>query len=196
MENTLKTRNMNYEEMKPYLARFKELKPQAPIYEELGVSKETYEDINANELLLLMAPEGQGGPMGRQPAIVGMDGLSVVIARCPPGDKPMLHAHMRTCETFMPLKGKFRIRWGDRGEHETVLEQFDMIAVPPAVCRDFTNITDEEALLLVLVQGKSRDDFNDILFAEEDSQKALEKYGREVLDNLKKVGQLFKGVNA
>lgn len=196
MSDTLKTRQMSYEEMLPYLARFKELKPQAPLYEELGVTKETYEDINASELLLLMAPKGQGGPMGKGPAIFGMDGLSVVIARCPPGDKPMLHAHMRTCETFMTLKGRFLIRWGDRGEHQTVLEQFDMIAVPPAVYRDFTNITDEEALLLVFVQGKSHDDFNDILFAEEDSQKALQKYGRAALENLKKVGQLFKGVNA
>jgi uncharacterized RmlC-like cupin family protein len=96
----------------------------------------------------------------------------------------------------MTLKGRFLIRWGDRGEQQTVLEQFDMIAVPPAVYRDFTNITDEEALLLVFVQGKSHDDFNDILFAEEDSQKALQKYGRAALENLKKVGQLFKGVNA
>jgi len=53
--------------------------------------------------------------MSAQPAIVAGENLSIIIAECPPGDKPMLHAHFHTIEHFFCLKGKFLIRWGDRG---------------------------------------------------------------------------------
>ena len=191
----MKTISVSPQEMQRRIVRFDTLKPQSAMYQDdTGIPREAYELMAAKTLYLLMAPESQGGPMAQKPAIAGEKGLSVIIARCPPGDKPMLHAHFRTHETFMCLTGRFRIRWGDRGEHETDLKPFDMIAVPPGVCRDFTNVSDEEALLLVLITGQSDDDFNDIAVAPEDSKLMLERFGMDVIRKYQKIGTEFMGV--
>jgi mannose-6-phosphate isomerase-like protein (cupin superfamily) len=108
-----------------------------------GIPDEAYRMVSARTLYTLMAPSKKRGPMSARPGIVTGENLSVIIAECPPGDKPMLHAHFHTIEHFFCLTGRFLIRWGDHGEHETVLEPFDLIRVPRAVCRDFTNISDQ-----------------------------------------------------
>lgn len=191
----MKTVTVSPEQMERRIARLSTLQPQAAMYEsETGIPREAYEIMAAKNLYLMMAPANQGGPMAQKPAIEGQKGLSVIIARCPPGDKPLLHAHFKTHETFMCLTGRFRIRWGDNAEHETHLEPFDMIAVPPAVCRDFTNVTDQDALLLVLITGQGDDDFNDIAVGPQDSQMMLERFGMDVLRKYQKVGTEFMGV--
>jgi mannose-6-phosphate isomerase-like protein (cupin superfamily) len=142
----MKTITVTLEEMENRIARFSQITPQSNSYsEEDGIPKEAYEMLTAKTLYLLMSPECQGGPMAHQPAVVTKDKMSVIIAECPPGDRPLLHAHHRTNETFFCLDGRFRIRWGDEGENQTFLEQYDMIAVPPGVVRDFTNISDKTA---------------------------------------------------
>jgi uncharacterized RmlC-like cupin family protein len=183
--------------MERRIARFADLKPQSAMYQaESGIPREAYELMAAKTLYLLMAPPTQGGPMAQKPAIAGEKGLSVIIARCPPGDKPLLHAHFKTHETFMCLTGEFRIRWGDAGESETRLKPLDMIAVPPGVCRDFTNVTDQEALLLVLITGQSDEDFSDIAIAPEDSKMMLDKFGMDVIRKYQAVGTEFLGITA
>ena len=191
----MKTITVSPDEMARRIARFDNLKPQSAMYQEAtGIPREAYELLAAKTLYLLMAPESQGGPMAQKPAITGEKGLSVIIARCPPGDKPVLHAHFKTHETFLCLTGRFRIRWGDRGEHETYIKPFDMIAVPPGVCRDFTNVGEEEALLLVLITGQGDEDFNDIAVAPEDSQMMLERFGMDVIRKYRKIGMDFMGI--
>lgn len=193
----LQTRTVSPDEMEGYIARLGSMTPQAAHYEESsGIPREAYEMMAAKELYLMMSPETQGGPMAARPAIPGDKGLSVIIARCPPGDKPLLHAHFKTRESFMCLTGRFRIRWGDAGENETYLDPFDMIAVPRAVCRDFTNVTDQDALLLVLIHGTSDEDFNDIAVAPDESQMILDRFGQDVIDHYRKLGVEFLGVTA
>ncbi len=191
----MKTVQITPAEMATRIARYGEITPQSALYQDAsGIPREAYELMAAKTLYLLMAPQSQGGPMAQQPAIAGQPGLSVIMARCPPGDKPLLHAHFKTHETFMCLTGQFRIRWGDEGEHEIVLKPFDMIAVPPGVCRDFTNITAEDALLLVLIQGAGDDDFNDIAVGPADSQMMVERFGMDVIKKYQAVGTEFLGV--
>jgi hypothetical protein len=60
--------------------------------DQTGIPREAYELLIAKSLYLLMAPESQGGPMAQKPAIAGKKGLSVIIARRPPGDKPLMYA--------------------------------------------------------------------------------------------------------
>lgn len=191
----MQTVQVTPEQMEKRIARLSKMRPQADMYqEESGIPREAYELMAAKELYLMMAPPTQGGPMAQKPAIEGREGLSVIIARCPPGDKPLLHAHFKTMESFFCLTGRFRIRWGDNGENETFLEPFEMISVPNAVCRDFTNVTDEEALLLVLIQGGGDDDFNDIAVAPDDSKMMLERFGMDVIKKYQKTGTEFLGV--
>ena len=191
----MQTVNVTPEQMEARVARLDQLQPQSALYEGAnGIPREAYELMAAKALYLLMAPENQGGPMAQKPAIAGEPGLSVIVARCPPGDRPLLHAHLRTHETFMCLSGRFRIRWGDHAEHETFLKPFDLIAVPPGVCRDFTNVSEDEALLLVLITGKSDDDFNDVAVGIEDSRMMRERFGMDVIRKYQAIGTEFMGV--
>jgi uncharacterized RmlC-like cupin family protein len=190
----MKTISVTAEQMNGRIARFKTLKAQSAHQEDSGIPREAYELMTAKTLHLVMAPETQGGPMAQKPSIVGQKGVSVIIARCPPGDHPLLHVHFKTHEAFMCLTGRFRIRWGDEGENETFIEPFDVIAIPPGVCRDFTNVADYEALLFVLITGEGDDDFNDIAVAPGDSQMVLERFGIDVLKKFQKIGTDFLGV--
>ena len=194
----MKTINVTLEEMESRVARFSQIKPQSNSYsEEDGIPKEAYEMLTAKTLYLLMSPECQGGPMAHQPAVVTKDKMSVIIAECPPGDRPLLHAHHRTNETFFCLDGRFRIRWGDEGENQTFLEQYDMIAVPPGVVRDFTNVSKKTAHLLVWITGETEDDFNDIEMPPIEAQRLEKKFGNEVLEKFKNIGVSFNaGVDA
>ena len=194
----MKTITVTLEEMESRVARFSQITPQSNSYsEEDGIPKEAYEMLTAKTLYLLMSPECQGGPMSHQPAVVTKDKMSVIIAKCPPGDRPLLHAHHRTNETFFCLDGRFRIRWGDEGENQTFLEQYDMIAVPPGVVRDFTNVSDKTARLLVWITGETEDDFNDIEMPPIEAQRLEKKFGNEVLKKFKNIGVSFNaGVDA
>ena len=194
----MKTITVTREEMESRVARFSQITPQSNSYsEEHGIPKEAYEMLTAKTLYLLMSPECQGGPMAHQPAVVTKDKMSVIIAKCPPGDRPLLHAHHRTNETFFCLDGRFRIRWGDEGENQTFLEQYDMIAVPPGVVRDFTNVSDKTARLLVWITGETEDDFNDIEMPPIEAQRLEKKFGNEVLKKFKNIGVSFNaGVDA
>jgi len=194
----MKTITVTLEEMESRIARFSQISPQSNSYsEEDGIPKEAYEMLTAKTLYLLMSPECQGGPMAHQPAVVTKDKMSVIIAECPPGDRPLLHAHHKTNETFFCLDGRFRIRWGDEGENQTYLEQYDMIAVPPGVVRDFTNVSDKTARLLVWITGETEDDFNDIEMPPIEAQRLEKKFGNEVLKKFKNIGVSFNaGVDA
>lgn len=179
--------------MNKQIARFKDLKPQSASYEETdGVPKEAYEMLTAKTLYLLMSPKNQGGPMAQEPAVTTNDKMSVIIAECPPGDRPMLHAHHETNETFFCLDGRFRIRWGDEGENEIELDPYDMIAVPPGVVRDFTNITDKTARLLVIITGDSEESFNDIEYPPSEAERVTKEHGEDTLDHFRKIGMNFE----
>jgi uncharacterized RmlC-like cupin family protein len=188
----LPTRQVSPQEMARHIARFTELRPQSSYYrKDQGIPDAAYETVTAKTLYTLMAPSQKAGPMSATPAILTEDNLSVIIAECPPGDKPMLHAHFFTVEHFFCLSGSFKVRWGDEGQHEMVLDPFDMIAVPPGVCRDFTNITDQTAYLQVLITGRSDEDYNDIGFAPKESERFKAQFGDEVAGKLESIGFSF-----
>ena len=97
----MKTITVTPKEMEKRIARFGRITPQSNSYSETdGIPKEAYEMLTAKTLFLLMSPESQGGPMAQQPAVLTKDKMSVIIAECPPGDRPLLHAHHKTNETF------------------------------------------------------------------------------------------------
>ena len=175
----MKTIDMSTEQMERQIARFAQLKPKSRRYsEEAGIPSEAFEMIAAKSSYLLLAPEGAGGA-NAAPAVPGAAGLTVNVCECPPGNGPMLHAHQRTRETFFCLKGAFEVRWGDRGEHRTVLDNFDMIAVPPGVTRAFSNISDATAYLLVMIQGDN-DDLNDVAYSPEVGEEIIKRFGPAV----------------
>jgi uncharacterized RmlC-like cupin family protein len=180
------------EQMASRIARFSELKPSRQSFrsDNVGVPGDAYRELSAPNLYKVMAPEG-ANRSAALPAILGVAGAEVNIAECPPGEGAKLHAHMRTNESFMCLTGQFEIRWGAQGEHVVLLKPYDMFAVPPGVFRSFTNVSDANALLLVLVQGAKEDVFGDVLFHASVGDYIEGKYGKTVRENFKNLGITF-----
>ena len=87
-----------------------------------------------------------------QVGIRAVEGSHMAIIRAEPGKGTGLHNH-KTVEVFMPLTGKWSVIWGDEGESELQIGQYDTISIPPGVLRGFRNDSDHEALLLALVGG-------------------------------------------
>jgi uncharacterized RmlC-like cupin family protein len=98
--------------------------------------------------------------------------------------------HWKTHETFMALSGRWLIRWGDEGQESVELAPYDMIAMPPKVARQFINISDQDAHLLVIIQGQL-EDFDDVGRLPAVRQKIIDQYGADVLDKMENNGWDF-----
>ena len=152
----MKTVQMTPEEMKRYVVRFDDLVANKartgdripPAAREMLTARATKTVIAHTDAS--NTPWGAGGEGGPIP---GPKDFAVVIAECEPHNGPGLHSHARTIETFTCIQGRFRIEWGDAGEHAIELGLFDTVSVPPGVMRRFENISDGTGLLYVILQG-------------------------------------------
>ena len=172
----MKTINICPEEMENHIVRFKDLKPKQGLYKDLGIPNEAYEMLTAKTLYSLLAP-GNAGGSHQFAAAAGPPGLSITIAECPPGNGPMLHAHMNTHEIFFCLTGRFEVSWGDEGQYSTILEPHDMVDVPLGVTRAFKNIDENVALLFVIILGS---DQSDVAYTHKIGEKLVKIFGNEV----------------
>lgn len=181
--------------MDSYIARLKDLKPSAAAYEDpsIGVPVGAYEMLAARTIYRVMAPE-RGARSVSKPAIVTHDGFQLGFVECPPGNGAALHKHEQTQETFMPLTGRFEVRWGDHGENSTALEPFDVFAVPAGVYRSFKNLENETAMMLVFVRGSEQTVMNDLVYDKASREAVLAAYGPQVLSNLNRIGIAFSDV--
>ena len=188
-----KTLTPTQEQMKNRIARFKDLvSTKARHADGKGIPAEVLEMITAKSTFNAMSPANLGGQLSPNPPVVGGDAgvFRLGFATCPPGNGPGLHVHWKTHETFIAMTGKWEIRWGDKGEQRTVIEPFDLIAVPPGVTRQFINISDHDAHLMVIIQGQPGE-FDDVGRVPETAQLIEKKYGREMLDKLESMGWQF-----
>jgi len=191
----MQTIDLTEEEMERRIVRFKNLKPRSLMAQAAtGIPPEVSQVLAADRNYTYMAPElPNNSVITVHSAIRGGDGgnaISVSMAMCEPGRGPQLHAHAKTCESFFCLKGRFQIRWGDKGQHETFLEPYDFIAVPPGVVRTFRNVSDEQAHLFVIIQG-NKDEFADVYFPPEVGHMIAERFGAEMKTRLEATGRRF-----
>lgn len=189
----MKRETPTQEQMKSRIARFKDLvSTKARIQEKLGVPAEVMEMITAKATFNVMSPGALPGQISPRPAVEGGDAgvFRLGIVTCPPGQGPGLHVHYNTHETFMCLTGRWAIQWGDQGQESTILEHLDLIAMPPRVTRRFENISDQDAQLLVIVQGE-REAFDDIDRVPETAEKIAVQHGQAMVDKLTTAGWKF-----
>ena len=172
----MKTIDIGPDGMQNHIVRFKDLEPKQGLYEDLGIPNEAYEMLTAKTLYSLLAP-GSAAGSHQFAAAAGPPGLSITIAECPPGNGPMLHAHMNTHEIFFCLTGRFEVSWGDEGQYSTILEPHDMIDVPLGVTRAFKNIDGNIALLFVIIMGS---DQSDVAYTHKIGEKLVKNFGNEV----------------
>lgn len=133
------------QEMEKRIARFKRLTPHPMTFLDQAFPENERDVFN-------IIGRGVSEEKGASAEITDVDGFNMQMSRAKPGKGNGLHSHT-TVETFIPLNGRWKIFWGDRGENEVVLEQFDVISVPPGVMRSFRNVGDEEAYLLAILGG-------------------------------------------
>jgi uncharacterized RmlC-like cupin family protein len=181
------------DEMRLRIARFKEVVPTKSRHlQEKGIPEEVIEMMQAQTTRNMMSPGPLPGQLTPRPGVVGGDAgvFRLGIATCPPGQGPGLHVHYKTHETFVALTGRWEIQWGDKGEERTYLQPFDLIAVPPAVTRRFVNVSDQEAHLMVIIQGKP-EEFDDVDRVPETAEVICKKHGPEMVARLKSLGWKF-----
>ena len=84
--------------------------------------------------------------------ITAVEGFHMSIIKAGPKKGTGLHNH-RTVEVFMPLTGTWSVQWGDDGENELTIGQWDVISLPTGIMRGFRNESAEDAYMLALVGG-------------------------------------------
>ena len=183
----MKTVQLDAAQMQSQIGRFGELEPLAVLQDD-RIPLAAKDLVYARKVMPVVSPKGMVGPLVGSAPIQEGD-FTLIFTVCPPGQGPGLHAHHRTTETFTCLEGRFRVYWGDEGEHETVLERFDTISVPPGVCRGFVNVGEGEGILQVLITGGIHN-MDDIAFRPSMADE-LASFGAEVLEAFEQVGFRF-----
>jgi quercetin dioxygenase-like cupin family protein len=86
------------------------------------------------------------------PAIAGEHGFTMAVNKVSPGKGAPLHSHPKP-EVFVVLSGSCAFFWGNKGENEITLKQWDTISFPAGTQEGFRNVGEEEAVLLVVLSG-------------------------------------------
>ncbi|RYF44252.1 MAG: cupin domain-containing protein [Comamonadaceae bacterium] len=106
--------------------------------------------------------EGQLSPFGDRvvPAVSHMEaGFGISFVAAIPGNGVVMHTH-DTVETFMVMKGRWKVEWeGREGVDGVLLEPLDFIACPVGVQRRFECVEaaagETEGLLLGMIAGNA-----------------------------------------
>jgi mannose-6-phosphate isomerase-like protein (cupin superfamily) len=136
---------MSRAEMDKRVARFKDLKPSRRAFVDSLIPGHEREIFN-------VIGRGVTEDPGLNPAITDARDFNVTLVHAHPEKGAALHAHP-TVEVFIALSGRWGVYWGDRGENEIILEQWDTISVPPGVMRGFRNAGTEDGYLLAVLGG-------------------------------------------
>ncbi len=149
----MEVRNLSPDEMQKRVARFKTLKYPPDRYPDSqlpGHERRNYLVVGRGLIV-----DGGKDPMSAIPIDEGFQ-MSYVTAE--PGNGPMLHNH-DTNETFVAVKGRWRVIWGPAEEHHVDLDPLDVCSVPPFVPRRFINLTadagGQTGLLLTIQPGNA-----------------------------------------
>jgi uncharacterized RmlC-like cupin family protein len=185
----MKTVDVSPEEMNKRVARYADLTPYGRQHTD-SIDPSVFEQLTARRVLSIMAPHNYTGRSAQAP-IKSIPGAVISIAETPPGNAPALHAHDTAIENFFVINGRFRIIWGDEGQHSLELGPMDFISIPPNVNRTFLNITDETARLLAIIQPLGEDQQDRVAFATSVASNIAGQYGAETLEALKAIGFHF-----
>lgn len=156
---TLQISKPTRDEVLAGLARFSELTRCSSGLPDMGLPEGERTFLN---VLGFEQPDGGYSPFGNEARarirhIKAGFGLSFIAAK--PGKGVLMHAH-DTVETFMCIKGQWRIDWeGDLGVESVTLQALDFIACTVGVNRRFECVSTEpgevEGLLIGIIQGES-----------------------------------------
>jgi quercetin dioxygenase-like cupin family protein len=145
----MEVRTLSPQEMLKRVARYKKLKYPPDRYPDSqlpGHERRNYLVVGRG-----LVVEGGKDPLSAIPIDEGFQ-MSYVTAE--PGNGPMLHNHDSN-ETFVAIRGRWRVIWGVDEENSIDLDPLDVCSVPPFVPRRFINIersADGDVGLLLTIQ--------------------------------------------
>ena len=134
-------------EMEARIARFGKMKPNKMAFLDTRLPNHLRDIFN-------IIGSGVNENMDTMPAISSVNGFTVTYNGCDSGKGAALHSH-ETCEVFIPLTGKWSVYWGQGGEHEAILDPFDVISLPTGILRGFKNVSDEYSILMAIIEGNN-----------------------------------------
>jgi mannose-6-phosphate isomerase-like protein (cupin superfamily) len=139
------------EEMLKRVARYKSLKYPVDRYPDSQMPGHVRKNMLVIGTGLIV--DGGKDPLS---AIPISEGFTMSYVEAKPGNGPILHNH-DTNETFIAIRGTWRVIWGLDQEHSVDLDTLDVCSVPPYVPRRFINLTPgeghEEGLLMTIQAG-------------------------------------------
>src|ERR1700682_2698674 len=136
---TMASRIVTKEEMLERVAVFRELTPSSRPLVDAGLPQFHRQIFN-------IIGGGVTEDATMKVPITAVDGFHLSIIKAGPGKGTGLHDH-KTVEVFMPLTGTWSVQWGDEGENELTLGQWDVISVPTGIMRGFRNESGEEGCM-------------------------------------------------
>ena len=185
----MKTIDISPEDMQKRVARYADLVPYGAQHTE-SIAPEVFEQLTARRVLSIMAPHNYTGRSARAP-IKSVPGAVISIAETPPGNAPALHCHDTAFENFFIINGRYRIIWGDEGQHSLELGPMDFISIPPNVNRTFLNISDETARLLAIIQPLTEAQEDRVAFATSVAPRIAAQFGEKTVEALEGIGFHF-----
>ncbi len=138
-------KQVSMDEMLARTARFKGLQPSKQAFVDTRIPEYKRDIFNVIGAGVTEDPD-------HTPAITAVEGFNVTYVGAEPGKGAALHSHT-TVEVFIAMSGRWAIFWGDDGENEIELDQWDVVSVPVGIMRGFRNIGDSHANLMALLGG-------------------------------------------
>ncbi|WP_252315569.1 cupin domain-containing protein [Sinobaca sp. H24] len=179
-EKSVKTLN---EQMQDRIIRFKDLKAKGIPLMFIDSIIPGHQRIN----YALIGDTASENP-DYKPMITEPHGFQIGMVKALPGNGPAFHTH-DYIESFVPLSGKWRFYWGegpDQIDGEEILEEWDLITLPPGLYRGLENVGEEEAWLFAVLEQHEVFEGKDPYWAPEVVKKAAE-YGFDADDKGKMV---------
>ena len=137
--------SVSMQQMEERTARFDGLKPSKQAFVDTRIPEHVRDIYN-------VIGQGVTEDPDLKPAISAVESFNITYVGAEPGKGAALHSHS-TVEVFIPMTGRWAVFWGDEGENEVALDQFDVVSVPVGVMRGFRNIGDDHAYLMAILGG-------------------------------------------
>ena len=114
-------------------------------------------------------PRGVVGGAEVSQATTGALNIYMGVFRVPPGAQSRPHYHEHCESAVYMVSGALRVKWGDRLEHEVLLEPRDLVYVPPRETHILENVSDTEPAEYVVARDSPQEDAVIVPWAEEPS---------------------------
>jgi uncharacterized RmlC-like cupin family protein len=117
-------------------------------------------------------PRGVLGGAEISQATTGAGNIYMGVFRVPAGAQSRPHYHEHCESAVYMVSGRLRVRWGDRLEHDVVLEPRDLVYVPPRETHRLENLSETEPAEYVVARDSPQEDAVVVPWAEDDSVNA------------------------